>query len=221
MMQSSPRPTNPTPAITAARWTPSLLQSFEADIAAEFNASNIKAPIHLSGGNELQLISYFEQHFRPGDWTCSNWRSHYHALLVGVPPHEVKQAILRGRSITLTFPQYNFISSAIVGGILPIAVGLSLGLKRAENGLCQSYTTHPRVHCFLGDMTARTGAYHEAYEYASGHDLPINFVVEDNGKSVGTPTHEVWPPIRVPAHQEIHLHENPHPHAGSGVWIKF
>ena len=37
---------------------------------------------------------YFEEQYRPGDWVCSAWRSHYHALLAGIPPAEVKAAIL-------------------------------------------------------------------------------------------------------------------------------
>ena len=190
------------------------LIAFEAEIAERFNAGEIRAPVHLSGGNEQQLISYFADRFRPGDWVCSNWRSHYHALLAGVPPEAVHAAIMAGRSITLCFPEHRVISSAIVGGIVPIALGLAVGEKRAG--------TSARAHCFVGDMTERGGAYHEAAEYAFGHDLPLSFVIEDNGKSVGTPTMEVWGTgTGRDNHCEHHLYELPWPHAGSGRWIKF
>lgn len=195
--------------------TPADLIAFEQDIALTFNEGAIKAPIHLSAGNEIQLIEYFTNNFAKGDWIATAWRSHYHALLSGIPPEEVKQAILAGRSITLTFPDHNFISSAIVGGILPIAIGIALGLKRQNS--------KHRVHCFCGDMTARTGAYHEAYEYASGHALPITFITEDNGKSVGTPTKAVWGTQHAQrsAKEVCYTYNLGYPHAGSGVWIKF
>src|SRR5258706_10994318 len=110
--------------------TAAELIAFERNVAEEFNRGSIRSPVHLSGGNEQQLINYFAAHFRPGDWICTTWRSHYHALLAGVPPSEVMAAILRGRSITLTFPAHRVISSAIVGGVIPIALGIALGIKR-------------------------------------------------------------------------------------------
>lgn len=189
------------------------LISFEDEVAAAFNASRIRAPIHLSGGNERQLIDYFAQHVRQNDWVAITWRSHYHALLAGVPRDELMAAILAGRSITLCFPKHRVISSAIVGGVLPIAVGLALGSKRRGDGA--------RVHAFVGDMTARTGAYHEAYQYAKGYGLRLNFIIEDNGRSVGTPTAEVWGTENSPPHVTHHPHDNPWPHAGAGVHVLF
>lgn len=159
------------------------LIAFEADIAAEFNAGKIRAPIHLSGGNEDALIAIFRS-IQPNDWVCTTWRSHYHALLHGVPPAEVKAAIMAGKSITLCFPEYRVISSAIVGGICSIALGLAWAAKRNQ--------TNEQVWVFCGDMTARTGIWHECLYYARGHDLPLHFVVENNRLSVCTPTREVW-----------------------------
>jgi pyruvate dehydrogenase E1 component alpha subunit len=89
-----------------------------------------------------------------------------------------------GRSITLTFPEYRVISSAIVGGIIPIALGLAWAIKRKGGA--------EKVWCFVGDMTETGGAFHEATFYADGHDLPITFVRERNGKSVLTDTDSVW-----------------------------
>ena len=124
------------------------LINFETEIANLFNAAKIRAPVHLYSGNEAQMIEVFRD-VRPEDWVCCSWRSHYQCLLKGVPPEQVHAEILAGRSISLCFPEYRVISSAIVGGILPIAVGIALGLKRqAQPG---------RVHCFMGDMTSETG----------------------------------------------------------------
>ena len=188
------------------------LIAFEAEMAELFNQGKIKAPLHLAGGNEDQLIEIFRS-IAPNDWVLGSWRAHYHCLLKGVPPEELKAAILAGRSIALTFPKQRILCSAIVGGIAPIAVGLAWGIKRI--GL------RDRVWCFLGDMSASTGIVDEALRYAAGHALPIIFVREDNGLSVGTKTEEVWGRA---GHRMTFLryqYELSWPHVGSGKWISF
>src|SRR3990170_2825833 len=100
------------------------LLDFEKDIALEFEAGNIRAPIHLVGGNESKLIEIFKE-VLPQDWVLSTWRSHYHALLKGIPPAEVKRQIMAGRSMFISSVEHKFLSSAIMGGILPIACGLA------------------------------------------------------------------------------------------------
>jgi TPP-dependent pyruvate/acetoin dehydrogenase alpha subunit len=189
------------------------LIAFEADIAAEFNAGHIRAPIHLDGGNEAPLIKLFEE-IKPTDWVLCSWRSHYKALLHGVPPARVKAEIMAGRSIALCFPEHRFLSSAIVGGTLPIAVGIALGIKRRGG--------EERVHVFLGEMTARTGAFHECLTYARGKKLPIRFIIEDNGLSVCTPTAEVWGEQSTPySHIARYSYKLPFPHSGAGKRVEF
>ena len=72
-------------------------------IANIFNKGLIKAPIHLSYGNERQLIKIFKK-IKFNDWIFCSWRSHYHCLLKGVPSYLLKKEILNGRSISLCFP---------------------------------------------------------------------------------------------------------------------
>jgi len=189
------------------------LLAFEADIAAEFAAGKIASPVHLAGGNESWLIEYFRKQVRPGDWVLSQWRSHYHALLAGVLPQEVKQAILDGRSIALCFPRYRILCSAIVGGTCPIATGLGMSIKR-RNG-------PERVHCFVGDMTATTGIYHECVKYCTGHDLPVSFVIEDNGVSVCTRTDEAWGTSRRVPDETRYYYGLTRPHVGVGKYVRF
>src|SRR5262252_6831964 len=107
------------PVIERLPYMEVFLRAFEEEIAQEFAAGNIRAPVHLAAGNETALIEIFER-VKPDDWVLCSWRSHYHALLKGVPRHEVKAAIMAGHSISLCFPQYKVLSSAIVGGIAPI-----------------------------------------------------------------------------------------------------
>src|SRR5215475_4431750 len=123
------------------------LIAFEKKIAADFEAGLIASPVHLAGGNEEQLIQIFKN-IGPDDWVCCAWRSHYHCLLKGVPKDELRNAIYAGRSIALCFPKYKVISSALVGGIAPIAMGIAWSLKRKE--------LPGKVWCFLGDMTIRS-----------------------------------------------------------------
>src|ERR1039457_2559586 len=104
------------------------LVAFETEIAEEFNKGKIHAPVHLYHGNEAQMIEIFRE-IKPQDWVMCSWRSHYQCLLKGVPPQELKAEIMAGHSIVLCFPHYRVVSSAIVGGIIPIAVGAALGIK--------------------------------------------------------------------------------------------
>jgi TPP-dependent pyruvate/acetoin dehydrogenase alpha subunit len=172
------------------------LIAFERVIANIFEKGKIKAPVHLAGGNEEQLIEIFKQ-IKPTDWVCSTHRSHYHALLKGIPKEWIKKEILLGHSITLCNREYRFITSAIVGGIIPIAVGLAMSGQT--------------VWCFVGDMASETGIFHECVKYATGHKLPIHFVVEDNGYSVDTPTELVW----------RYSYSRKFPHQGVGKWVQF
>ena len=108
------------------------LIDFEKEIAQIFNAAKIKAPIHLHGNNEDQLLKIFES-INPDDWIFSSWRSHYHCLLKGVPPDQLKKDIINGKSMTLLYPEYNIYTSAIVGGVIPIALGTAISLKKEKN----------------------------------------------------------------------------------------
>lgn len=192
-------------------WTPETLIAFERDIEETFNRGEIRAPVHLAGGNEEVLIKIFET-VLPGDWICGTWRFHYHCLLKGVPADDLKAAIVAGRSIALCFPEQKVICSAMVGGIVPIALGLAWAAKRAGRG--------ERVWCFVGDMAATSGIYAECERYAVGHGLPLEIVVENNGLSVSTDTRAVWG-MECGYFPEITEYEYKldKPHVGTGQWV--
>lgn len=194
------------------------LIAFEEDIAAEFNASKIRAPIHLYYGNEEQMIRIFKD-VRSQDWVLCSWRSHYQCLLKGVPREELKAEIMAGRSISLCFPKHRILSSAIVTGVLPIAVGLGLAIKRSGRD--------ERVFCFMGEMTSETGSAHECIKYTRNHDLPVRWIIEDNGKSVCTDTREVWNTTRLTYEDSndpnitYYKYQTKYPHAGAGQRVQF
>lgn len=208
----------PAPGLSTLPLTKADLIAFEEEIAAEFNAAHIRAPVHLYSGNEEMMLEVFRT-VRRDDWVLCSWRSHYQCLLKGVPRAEVKRAILEGHSISLCFPEYRVFSSAIVGGILPIAVGIALGIKRRRQ--------HEMVYCFLGEMTSETGIAHESIKYSENHNLPIHFIIEDNGKSVCTDTRQAWNQPRL-TYEGVrtnrityYQYQTKYPHAGAGQRVQF
>ena len=194
------------------------LINFELKVADLFNNGSIRAPVHLYSGNEREMLKVFEK-IDSQDWVFCSWRSHYQCLLKGVPEQKLLTEIVAGRSISLCFPDYKVFSSAIVGGILPIATGMAMSIKKKSK--------HNQVHCFMGDMTAETGIAHECIKYCQNHDLPIRFIVEDNGKSVCTDTFSTWgmntSSFRSGEKFKLvyYRYENSYPHAGAGVRVQF
>ena len=75
-----------------------FLISFSNEIKNIYEKGKIRAPIHLSGNNENQLIKIFKN-VKKQDWVFSTWRSHYHALLHGINPIWLKNEIIKGRSM--------------------------------------------------------------------------------------------------------------------------
>ena len=186
------------------------LIAFEKDIAECFERGEIKGPVHLSGGNEDQLIEIFKE-IKRTDYVCSTWRNHFHALLHGIPPERLKAAILRGPSMNINFPEHRFLTSAIVGGILPIACGIAAGIKRRGGA--------ELVWCFIGDMAATTGICAEVEQYAANHKLPLRVVVEDNGLSTNTPTRDAWGEHNYHKPRWWYWYDRSVPHVGTGKWV--
>jgi pyruvate dehydrogenase E1 component alpha subunit len=196
------------------QYTKQDLINYERMIADHWEAGRIKGPVHLSGGNEDQLIKIFK-YVKRSDWVFSTWRSHYHALIKGICPVWLEEEILAGRSITIVSEKDKFYASAIVSSIIPIAVGAALGIK--ENG------GDEKVWCFIGDMAFETGQFYEMHKYATNLDLPIVFIVEDNGVSTNTPTIETWGGVKreIPSNVIWYNYKNKWPHYGTGKWIIF
>jgi pyruvate dehydrogenase E1 component alpha subunit len=198
-------------------YTKQELIDFETDIAECFNNAMIKAPVHLYDGNEEQMINIFEN-VKSKDWVFCTWRSHYQCLLKGVPSEQIKKDILAGKSITLCYPEYNIYSSAIVTGSIPVATGTALDIKRKGGD--------EHVWCFVGDMASETGSFFENWKYAINHDLPITYIIENNGKSVCTNTQKTWGTDKLFFAKETrkiiyYEYNTKYPHAGAGKRIEF
>ncbi len=201
---------------------PKDLITFEEEIAESFNNAEIRAPIHLYNGNEEKIIDIFKN-VKKEDYVFCTWRSHYQCLLKGVPRDVLKKDILDGKSMALCYPEYNIFSSAIVTGSISIANGRALAEKLKGS--------NSHVWCFVGEMSSETGAFHENVKYSTAHNLPITWVIEDNGKSVCTDTRETWN-MKNLSYEEFDLlnsrgnviyykYDTKYPHAGAGKRIRF
>jgi pyruvate dehydrogenase E1 component alpha subunit len=203
------------------KYTTDALIEFENLVCESWKNKEIRSPVHLYSGNEKQIIDIFEK-VGEKDWVFCSWRSHYQCLLKGVPPDQLLRDIKNGRSISLNYPEYRIMSSAIVTGIIPIATGKAFDIKRKK--------LNEHVWCFVGDMTTETGCFFENWKYAYNFNLPITFIVEDNRKSVCTDTYKTWNTEKSsgevlsrlePKKVIYYQYQSKYPHAGTGERIQF
>jgi pyruvate dehydrogenase E1 component alpha subunit len=200
------------------KWTPEALTGFEKRVAQLFEEGKIHAPIHLSGGNEKDLITLFS-FIKPEDWIVSTHRSHYHYLLKGGDPKKLMGEIQglesgccggRGRSMNPMDLSLNFVTTAIVGGGCAVACGIALALQKEG--------TEAGVFCFVGDGGEDTGHFMEAARFAESRKLPVTFVVEDNDLSVESTKEDRWKKFQAVAFPNVirYTYKRTYPHVGIG-----
>jgi pyruvate dehydrogenase E1 component alpha subunit len=202
------------PIVREQKLTSQDLINFEDLIVSHWEGGKIRGPVHLSNGNEEELIE-ISKRIGPSDWVFSTWRSHYHALIKGICPVWLEEEILKGKSITICNLKDKFYSSAIVGGTLSIALGVAMNIKKSGG--------NEKVWVFVGDMSFESGIFYEIHKYARNFDLPLYFVVEDNGVSTYTPTEATWNNIKrdVPNDVIWYQYKSKYPHYGTGKWVAF
>lgn len=194
------------------------LIAFEKGIADQFKAIQIKCPIHLSGGNEEQLIEVFG-YIKSYDYVFSTHRNHYHYLLhTGDEEGLFNQILYENDSMHTCDPKRNFYSSSIVAGCVAIACGVALALKMKGS--------KQKVWCFIGDGACDEGWTQEAMKFATMQDLPITYIVEDNNRSVCSNIEQRWGTeavLNFPTNRKVsyYSYECTYPHAGCGEWVTF
>jgi TPP-dependent pyruvate/acetoin dehydrogenase alpha subunit len=124
----------------------------------------------------------------PDDAVVATYREHGHAIARGLPPGEVMAEMYgkaggssrgRGGSMHIFDKKHRFYGgNAIVGGGLPLAVGLALAdkMQKLNRVTC----------CFFGEGAAAEGEFHESMNLAALWQLPVLFVCENNGYAMGT-----------------------------------
>jgi TPP-dependent pyruvate/acetoin dehydrogenase alpha subunit len=158
--------------------TVASLIAFEDLIKMDWEEGKLPYLLHLCGGNEQQLIEIFDE-AEEGDWFFVSHRNHYHSLLARIPKLQVWNNIHEGGSMFSYSRERRVFSSAILAGNCGIAVGVAMALKAAGSA--------NKVWCFLGDGAEENGSFYEAVLYSDGHNLPVFFIIEDNGMQVDTP----------------------------------
>lgn len=203
--------------------TAETLIAFESKIRDHFAAGSLPCLIHLSGGNETQLLDIFSR-VRPHDWVFSTHRNHYHALLKGLPADHLEAEILAGRSMFIYSREHNFLTSSILAGTCCIAAGVAWEIAQRPF----THDDRPHVWCFLGDGAEEQGHYYEAVLFAEANALPITFIIEDNARQVDTPKAERrggyitdWNVAHEPLDHftcvERYHYEPTYPHGGAGL----
>ena len=203
--------------------TAATLIAFESKIRDHFAAGSLPCLIHLSGGNEGELLRIFDR-IRPQDWVFSTHRNHYHALLKGLPADQLEAEILAGRSMFIYSREHHFLTSSILAGTCCIAAGVAWEIAHRPSA------TQDRAHvyCFLGDGAEEEGHYYEAALFAEANALPITFIIEDNARQVDTPKAErrggyftsngrAHKPLDHFACVERYHYEPTYPHGGAGL----
>jgi pyruvate dehydrogenase E1 component alpha subunit len=186
------------------------LIAFEKRIIDFFEEGKLPFLIHLSGGNEDQLINIFKN-INEGDYILSTHRSHYHYLLAGGSEKDLEEKILNGESMHIFNKKLNFMTTSILAGGAAIAAGIAHALKMEQSS--------NRVYCFIGDGAEDEGHFYEAVQYVWGWDLPCTFIIEDNDRSVWSTKTErrgnlitQWPYCVKRYEYKITM-----PHAGTGT----
>jgi pyruvate dehydrogenase E1 component alpha subunit len=143
--------------------------------------------LHLYIGEEAVAVGAMPA-IRPEDAVVSTYREHGHALARGVPAEAVMAEMFgkangccrgRGGSMHLFDVSRRFYGgNAIVGGGLPLAVGLALADKLQKRPIV--------TVCFFGDGAVDEGEFHESLNVAALWQLPVLFFVENNLYAMGT-----------------------------------
>lgn len=163
------------------------IRRLEDKCAELYSATKIRGFLHLYDGEEAVAVGVLEALTRD-DAIVATYREHGHALIRGVSAgcilaemYGKQEGCSRGRggSMHLFDDKTRFYGgNAIVGGGLPIAVGLALAdkMQNRPNVTC----------CFFGDGAVAEGEFHESLNLASLWKLPVLFVCENNLYAMGT-----------------------------------
>ena len=163
------------------------VRRFEEKCAELYTKEKIRGFLHLYIGEEA-VATGIMQALGEEDAVVATYREHGHALLRGVPAGEImaemygkQEGCSRGRGGSMHLfhaPTRFYGGNAIVGGGLPMAVGLALADKMQGK---RNVTV-----CFFGEGAAAEGEFHESLNLAALWDLPVLFVCENNLYAMGT-----------------------------------
>ena len=164
-----------------------LIRRFEEMSAEMYTKSKIRGFLHLYIGEEAVAVGVM-QSLTKNDNVLSTYREHGHALARGIDPGSIMAEMYgkqegcsmgRGGSMHLFDADTKFYGgNAIVGGHLPMSVGMALASKKQKqnNITC----------CFFGEGAIAEGEFHESMNLAALWSVPVLFVCENNRYGMGT-----------------------------------
>ncbi|MEM9399828.1 MAG: pyruvate dehydrogenase (acetyl-transferring) E1 component subunit alpha [Verrucomicrobiota bacterium] len=163
------------------------IRRFEERSLKAYQQNYIGGFLHLYIGQESVAVGCASL-CGDNDHMITAYRDHAHALAVGMTMDECMAELYgkatgcskgKGGSMHFFAPDKNYWGGhGIVGGQTPIGLGLAYALKyKGLKGCCM---------CFLGDGAVNQGAFHESLNIAALWDLPIIYIIENNGYSMGT-----------------------------------
>ena len=164
-----------------------LVRRFEERCAQLYQAARIRGFLHLYVGEEAVAAGTMPA-LSEADNVVGTYREHGHALLRGVPAGAVMAEMFgrvdgcsggRGGSMHLFDAERHFYGgNAIVGGGLPLAVGLALSDRLSGREAATA--------CFFGEGAVAEGEFHESMNLAALWHLPVLFCCENNLYAMGT-----------------------------------
>lgn len=171
------------------KWYEDMLfwRKFEDKAAALYIQQKIRGFLHLYNGQEAVLAgSLFAM--EPGDRMITAYRNHVQPIGMGEDPRRIMAELLgkatgtsggKGGSMHMFSKEYNFYGGhGIVGGQIPLGAGLAFADK---------YLDRKQVTLtYMGDGAVRQGSFHETLNLAAMWQLPVVFIVENNGYAMGT-----------------------------------
>jgi pyruvate dehydrogenase E1 component alpha subunit len=163
------------------------IRRFEEKAAEAYSLGKIRGFLHLYIGEEAVAVGAM-QALTVNDAIVATYREHGHALARGIPAGPIMAEMYgkangcsrgRGGSMHLFDVTRRFYGGyAIVGGGLPIAVGLALADKLQGRERVTA--------CFFGDGAVAEGEFHESLNLAALWRLPVLFCCENNLYAMGT-----------------------------------
>jgi pyruvate dehydrogenase E1 component alpha subunit len=163
------------------------IRRFEERSLRAYQQGKIGGFLHLYIGQEAVAVGCCSV-MEKTDHVITAYRDHGHAIAVGMSPNELMAEMYgkasgcskgKGGSMHFFDPSRNFWGGhGIVGGQVPLGAGIAFALKyRGIAGACLT---------FMGDGAVNQGAVHETFNLAALWDLPVVFIIENNGYSMGT-----------------------------------
>jgi pyruvate dehydrogenase E1 component alpha subunit len=163
------------------------IRRFEQVSLTKYQGQKMGGFLHLYIGQEAVAVGTISL-LGQNDHTITAYRDHGHALASGMNMNECMAELYgkgtgcsrgKGGSMHYFEPSKNYWGGhGIVAGQTPLGLGLAYGLKyRGLKGAAL---------CYLGDGAVNQGAFHESLNLAELWDLPVIYIIENNGYSMGT-----------------------------------